>query len=81
MSKSPAGYYGPFGGRFVAETLVPALDELTDAFATIVRGATRSSGSGAACSRATSAAPRRSARPSAWRGPSIRTAARSGASG
>jgi len=23
-----AGYFGPFGGRFVAETLVPALDEL-----------------------------------------------------
>ena len=22
------GYYGPFGGRFVAETLIPALDEL-----------------------------------------------------
>jgi tryptophan synthase beta chain len=32
------GYYGPFGGRFVAETLVPALDELTHALETIVRG-------------------------------------------
>ena len=32
------GYYGPFGGRFVAETLVAALDELTAAFGTIVRG-------------------------------------------
>jgi tryptophan synthase beta chain len=31
------GYYGPFGGRFVAETLVPALDELAVAFDTIVR--------------------------------------------
>src|SRR5579872_2533585 len=30
------GYYGPFGGRFVAETLVPALDELSSAFDTIV---------------------------------------------
>jgi tryptophan synthase beta chain len=30
--------YGPFGGRFVAETLVPALDELTAAFDGIVRG-------------------------------------------
>jgi tryptophan synthase beta chain len=38
MSKSPVGYYGPFGGRFVAETLIPALDELSDAFATIVHG-------------------------------------------
>jgi tryptophan synthase beta chain len=41
MSKpvsGPAGYYGPFGGRFVAETLIPALDELADAFATVVRG-------------------------------------------
>jgi tryptophan synthase beta chain len=36
-SSSP-GYYGPFGGRFVAETLVPALDELADASETIVRG-------------------------------------------
>ena len=32
------GYYGPFGGRFVAETLVAALDELTAALATIVHG-------------------------------------------
>ncbi len=31
------GYYGPFGGRFVAETLVPALDELAAAVSTIVR--------------------------------------------
>jgi tryptophan synthase beta chain len=37
-AKFPAGYYGPFGGRFVAETLVPALDELANAFATIVLG-------------------------------------------
>lgn len=26
------GYYGEYGGRFVPETLVPALDELTEAF-------------------------------------------------
>jgi len=31
-----AGYFGPFGGRFVAETLVPALDELARARETIV---------------------------------------------
>jgi tryptophan synthase beta chain len=31
-----AGYYGPFGGRFVAETLIPALDELTQALHSIV---------------------------------------------
>ena len=31
------GYYGPFGGRFVAETLVPALDELATAFDEVVR--------------------------------------------
>ena len=36
---SKEGYFGPFGGRFVAETLVPALDELTLAMKTIVRGA------------------------------------------
>jgi tryptophan synthase beta chain len=32
-----AGYYGPFGGRFVPETLVPALDELAQACQTVVR--------------------------------------------
>jgi len=31
------GYYGRFGGRFVAETLVPALEELTGALEAIVR--------------------------------------------
>jgi tryptophan synthase beta chain len=34
---SRAGYYGPFGGRFVPETLVPALDELSKACDTIVK--------------------------------------------
>jgi tryptophan synthase beta chain len=37
-SQAPrAGYYGPFGGRFVPETLVPALDELAHACETLVR--------------------------------------------
>jgi tryptophan synthase beta chain len=27
-----SGRYGPYGGRYVAETLMPALDELTDAY-------------------------------------------------
>jgi tryptophan synthase beta chain len=36
-SSQRTGYYGPFGGRFVAETLVSALDELTHALSTIVR--------------------------------------------
>jgi tryptophan synthase beta chain len=31
------GYYGEFGGRFVAETLVPALEELERAFETHVK--------------------------------------------
>jgi tryptophan synthase beta chain len=36
-TRAPAvGYYGPFGGRFVAETLVPALDELSHACDTIL---------------------------------------------
>ena len=39
MASPRPGYYGPFGGRFVAETLVPALDELTHAFHEIVLGA------------------------------------------
>src|SRR5690242_6857836 len=37
-SPSPQGYFGPFGGRFVAETLVPALEELTHAYEHIVLG-------------------------------------------
>ena len=32
MAEAPAGYFGPFGGRFVAETLVPALEELERAY-------------------------------------------------
>ncbi|MGH7436468.1 MAG: pyridoxal-phosphate dependent enzyme, partial [Polyangiaceae bacterium] len=31
------GYFGPFGGRYVAETLIPALDELSAAVKTTVR--------------------------------------------
>ena len=31
------GYFGPYGGRFVAETLVPALDELALAMSTIMQ--------------------------------------------
>ena len=31
-----AGWYGPFGGRFVSETLIHALDELTEAVRSIV---------------------------------------------
>ncbi|MGB5304912.1 MAG: tryptophan synthase subunit beta [Gammaproteobacteria bacterium] len=27
-----SGHFGPYGGRFVAETLIPALDELNDAY-------------------------------------------------
>ncbi|HEY8038234.1 MAG TPA: tryptophan synthase subunit beta [Polyangiaceae bacterium] len=40
VSPSPSrpGYYGPYGGRFVAETLVPALDELARACSEIVAG-------------------------------------------
>ena len=30
-AQEAAGWYGPFGGRFVSETLIPALDELTAA--------------------------------------------------
>ena len=36
MAPPRPGYYGPYGGRFVAETLIPALDELTRAFEQIV---------------------------------------------
>jgi tryptophan synthase beta chain len=32
MTVSETGYYGEYGGRFVAETLVPALEELERAF-------------------------------------------------
>ncbi|MGH7283433.1 MAG: tryptophan synthase subunit beta [Polyangiaceae bacterium] len=37
-SSSAPGYFGPYGGRFVAETLVAALDELTAAVESIVHG-------------------------------------------
>ncbi len=33
------GYFGPFGGRFVSETLVPALTELEQAVESIAKGA------------------------------------------
>lgn len=32
-SEQAPGRYGPYGGRYVAETLMPALDELTNAYA------------------------------------------------
>src|SRR5688500_6884586 len=32
METSLPGRFGPYGGRFVAETLMPALDELTTAY-------------------------------------------------
>ncbi|MDR3765228.1 MAG: tryptophan synthase subunit beta [Acidobacteriota bacterium] len=37
LDTSGDGYFGPFGGRFVAETLVAPLQELTAAFATAQR--------------------------------------------
>jgi tryptophan synthase beta chain len=40
MAAHHEGYYGRFGGRFVSETLVFALDELAAAFRDIVPGAT-----------------------------------------
>jgi tryptophan synthase beta chain len=36
MQRPTSAYYGEFGGRFVAETLVPALEELERAVTTIV---------------------------------------------
>jgi tryptophan synthase beta chain len=39
MSVGAQGYYGKFGGRFVAETLVPALQELEGAYYEHVLGA------------------------------------------
>lgn len=41
MPNPPAspGYYGPFGGRFVSETLIHALEELTRAYESIVPSA------------------------------------------
>ena len=38
IASSAPGYFGPYGGRFVAETLVAALDELTAAIDSIVHG-------------------------------------------
>jgi tryptophan synthase beta chain len=39
MLASPPGYFGPYGGRFVSETLIYALDELTAAVDAIVKTA------------------------------------------
>jgi len=36
LSSQRLGYYGPFGGRFVAETLMGALDELEHALETVM---------------------------------------------
>ncbi len=38
MSAETPGHFGPYGGRYVPETLVAALDELTEAVAEIVPG-------------------------------------------
>ena len=32
---APSDRFGPFGGRYVPETLIPALDELTAAYEAI----------------------------------------------
>ena len=32
-----SGHFGPYGGRFVSETLIPALDELNEAYAAALR--------------------------------------------
>jgi tryptophan synthase beta chain len=37
MSAAREGWFGPFGGRFVAETLVPALEELDRAYREVLR--------------------------------------------
>jgi tryptophan synthase beta chain len=34
IGPDPTGHFGPYGGRFVPETLIHALDALTDAYAT-----------------------------------------------
>ncbi|NLY95320.1 MAG: tryptophan synthase subunit beta [Myxococcales bacterium] len=36
-TENPPGRFGPYGGRYVAETLMPALDELTAAYEAISR--------------------------------------------
>lgn len=38
-AKIKKGYFGEFGGQFVAETLIPALNELEEAYETIAQGA------------------------------------------
>lgn len=38
LSPARVGYYGPFGGQFVAETLMAALHELEQALELVVRG-------------------------------------------
>ena len=40
MSERRAGTFGPFGGRYVSETLIPALDQLEQAFAEAMKDTT-----------------------------------------
>ena len=57
MSDADAGHFGPFGGRFVAETLIPALDELERRLARRARRTPRSAPSSTRCSPTTSGGP------------------------
>ena len=53
------GHFGPYGGVFVAETLIHALDELRDAVRALSRAIPSSSPNSSTSSRITSAGPRR----------------------
>ncbi len=57
------GYFGPYGGRYVPETLVPALDELERGWREI-KDDPASPSSSKGCSATTSAARHRSTAPS-----------------
>ena len=62
------GYFGAFGGRYVPETLMPALSELEEAYADAREDARPSARSSSGCCATSSAGPRRSRARTASRG-------------
>lgn len=63
------GRFGPYGGAYLTEELVPAFEEIADAYQTICHSSS-SSASCAASARNSREGPRRSITASAFQGPS-----------
>ena len=57
------GHFGPYGGKFVPETLMPALEELEEVYLKAAQRQGVSGGTCLSCSAPLSAGPRRSPMP------------------